>query len=55
MANQKAPGVTSNGINDKSSLAPVVIPEVLPDSLIIGYGFAQKGDATPRYVAGCFK
>lgn len=52
MANEKAPGVISYGIDDKSSRRPTPVPELLPDSLPIIYTFAQKGDRTPRYVSG---
>ena len=52
MANEKAPGVVSYGIDDKSSRRPTPVPELLPDSLPLIYTLAQKGDRTPRYVAG---
>lgn len=52
MANEKAPGVISYGIDDRSSRKPTPVPELLPDSLPIVYTFAQKGDRTPRYVSG---
>ena len=52
MANEKAPGVVSYGIDDQSSRKPTPVPELLPDSLPIIYTFASKGDRTPRYVTG---
>ena len=52
MATQKAPGVISNGIDDKSSRRPTPVPEQLPDSLPLVYVLAEKGDRSPRYVAG---
>lgn len=52
MAVEKAPGVIFQGIDDKSSRLPTPVPEILPDSLPIVYIFAQRGDRSPRYVAG---